>query len=297
MPARLTQTLPGYRAFVARFAEVKIGFDLLARFEIKLIPPALGRDDELSDEGFVAALVRIFEELQQWRFEGVCFLLDEAEYIISRGWAEEAWPYLRALKDSEAAVKSLLGIVLSGYRDLKEYRQRVGSPLNIAEVEWLTPLMPTESHLLAQRRSQRERMIVDNVDLAHVQEWAGSHPFLTQQILNALFDGRATTPTITTVNVAGSVGRQLRDHFSDWWNHDGRSDGIGDDERRVYRALAQHRRTTSGTLARASTLPEGRVIDALDVLVGTGIVLRIDDDVVAIGARLFERWVSLHHPK
>jgi hypothetical protein len=280
-----------YRTFLRHVAEVKVGVDFLAKIEVKLTPNAAGQADELSDDGFVRALVSTFEDLQQWRFEGVCFLIDEAEYIIRSNWADHAWSYFRSLKDSETAVKSLLGIVLSGYRDLKEYRQQVGSPLNIAHVEWLSPLRADESRTLALRRSQLERVSLDDRDFEHLSAWAGEHPFLVQQTLNALFDGRLVRSSTVTDDVIGALSRHLRPHFSHWWNHDGRSDGFGDDERRVYHALIEHPEAAITTLARAAALPDGRVLEAVDVLVGTGVASRPDDDHVMLGARLFERWV------
>ena len=287
--------IAAYQAFTRRVAEVKVGIDFLAKIEVKLAPNGSGMAEELSDDGFVKALVRTFAELAQWRFEGVCFLIDEAEYVIRHGWAGDAWPYLRSLKDTEMAVSPLLGIVLSGYRDLKEYRQQVGSPLNIAYVEWLTPLRDSESEALARGRSLREHVQIDDADLAAVQTWAGAHPFLVQQLLNALFDRRSEQPSTPASGVVGALMRELNPHFSHWWNHDGRSDGFGDDERHVYRTLIEYPQSDSATLARAATLPEGRILDALDVLVGTGVAIRVDDDRVALGARLFERWVVQNH--
>lgn len=92
-----------YAAFLRRVAEVKVGFDFLAKVEVKVATGNTGATDELSDDGFVTAMVETFKELNQWQFEGVCFLIDEAEYVIRQGWANNAWPYFRSLKSSNSS--------------------------------------------------------------------------------------------------------------------------------------------------------------------------------------------------
>jgi hypothetical protein len=63
------------------------------------------------------------------------------------------------LKDTDTAIKPFLGLLLSGYRDLKEYQQRVGSPLlNIAKIEWLTPLSEEEIQKLIGDRTEQEQI-------------------------------------------------------------------------------------------------------------------------------------------
>lgn len=236
-------------------------------------------------------VLRTFEELQPWHFDGVCFLIDEAEYVIRQGWANNAWPYFRSLKSSNTALGPLMGMVLSGYRDLKNYRQPVGSPLNNAHVVWLSPFSTDESAVLVEKRSARERAHVADADCGELLTWAGAHPFLTQQLLNALFDRRAADRAMTVDQTALPLVRALGAHFANWWNEDGTSDGFGDHERAVYRALIQHREADSRTLAQEANLPEGRVDDALEILVGTGVARRVSSEQVAIGSHLFERWV------
>ncbi len=79
------------------------------------------REHRLMHNDFRLALLRRIAKLRRWHFEGVCFLLDEAELIVRQDWANDAWSYFRGLKDTDTALKPFLGFLLSGYRDVKEY--------------------------------------------------------------------------------------------------------------------------------------------------------------------------------
>jgi hypothetical protein len=231
--------------------------------------------------------------LRKWQFEGVCFLPDEAEFIVSQAWANDAWSYFRGLKDTDMALKSCLGLLLSGYRTVQEYEQRVGSPLrNIAEVEWLTPLRLSETQALIARRSEAERVGLSEEDTRSVLDRAGGHPFLTQQMLNALFDARQATPSCPVAQLVPTLLQQHQHNFAGWWNADQRSDGFGDSERGLYRSLLTYRQETITSLVAATGYSPLRVATALAVLVGTGVVQQTDDEHYVIGARLFAEWVQ-----
>src|SRR5262249_173010 len=123
--ARFPEPLQAYRAFLKYVADVKVAIDFMVKLEVRLNPQASPDEQTLGDEAFVLALVRTIEDLRTARFEGLCFLIDEAEYVISQPWSDDAWSYFRSLKDTEPALKPFLGIVISGHRDLKQYRHRV----------------------------------------------------------------------------------------------------------------------------------------------------------------------------
>ena len=60
--------------------------------------------------------------------------------------------------------------------------------------------------------------------------------------------------------------------------------------------LVACREADAETIATQVSLTEGRVLDAMKVLVGSGVVISRDVDRVTIGSRLFERWVNLYDP-
>jgi predicted transcriptional regulator len=91
--------------------------------------------------------------------------------------------------------------------------------------------------------------------------------------------------------------RQLDRDFSAWWNDPQRPYSLGDRERTVYHALREHRQETAESLSQQARLSYGEVADALEVLVGTGVIQKVDDELWAIGSRLFEEWVVQQQPK
>ena len=168
-------------------------------------------------EDFRQDLLQLLDQLRKQRFEGICFILDGSEFLVKQDWANDAWSYLRALKDTGIALKPRLGFILSGYRDLKDYQQRVGSPLlNIADIEWLSPLTETETRSLISHRSQTERISLTTPEIKDIIEWAGGHPYLTQQMLNIMFDDRRLGKVRSPNSLSQYLIRQHDRDFAGW---------------------------------------------------------------------------------
>jgi len=65
----------------------------------------------------------------------------------------------------------------------------------------------------------------------------------------------------------------------------------------VYQALIEQRQGNAESLSQSLRCSYADVADALDVLVGTGVIQKMDDELHAIGAQLFEDWVTQQQPK
>lgn len=248
---------------------------------------------ELIHEDFRQDLLKLLKQLQKQQFEGGCFLIDGAEFIVTQDWANDAWSYFRALKDTDTALKPFIGLFFSGYRNLKEYQQRVGSPLlNIAELDWLSPLKESDIRALIGRRQQDENVVLTGAEIEAVITWAGGHPYLTQQVLNLLLDDRHQNKSRPIDSLIAQHIRQCDRDFSAWWSADHASYGFSQMEQTVYLALAQQQAGSVASLAKLTELSLGNVADVLEVLVGTGVVLQVEDDRYQIGARLFQQWVT-----
>ncbi|NET55162.1 MAG: TrmB family transcriptional regulator [Symploca sp. SIO2E6] len=278
---RLLRQIPG--------GSIKVG---LPKFDVSLnvVNPDCQR--RLINEDFRQDLLRMIKLLHKKQFTGVCYLIDGAEFIVSQPWANDAWSYLRAMKDTDTALKPFVGLIFSGYRDLKDYQQRVGSPLlNIAEVEWLGVLSAANMRSLIGYRSQMEHLSLTNQEIEQVITWSGGHPYLIQQLLNTIFDYKSSHKSQITENFISSLIRQYDVDFSAWWDNKTKSYGFSKLEQSVYLALIQQRKGTVETLAQEINVSIGEIADALEVLAGTGVIHKVDDEQYKIGAKLFEQWV------
>jgi hypothetical protein len=280
-----------YRRFLRQIPGGSLDLGL-PKFGLKLNVTNPDSDRSLIHEDFRQDLLKIIKQLQQKQFTGVCFLLDGSEFIVSQDWANDAWSYLRALKDTDTALKPFVGFILSGYRDLKDYQQAVGSPLlNIAEVEWLGTLTESETRSLIAYRSQEEKILLTEAEVDRVIEWAGCHPYLTQQLLNEIFDNSPQKKIQFSDNFMLHLIRQHDRDFSVWWDEDKRTYGFGQTEQTVYLALLDRREGTAETLLQTTNLSFGEVADSLEVLAGTGVIQNLGDERYKMGAKLFEQWV------
>jgi hypothetical protein len=93
-----------YRAFLERVSQVEVTIRFL---KVALRNPP--SEPRLTLNDFRDALQRAIDELRKLDFHGVCFLLDEAEFIVRQSWANDCWAYFRGLKDTDMAIKPFLG--------------------------------------------------------------------------------------------------------------------------------------------------------------------------------------------
>ncbi|MEQ9487065.1 helix-turn-helix domain-containing protein [Coleofasciculus sp. F4-SAH-05] len=175
---------------------------------------------------------------------------------------------------------------------MKDYQQRVGSPLlNIADVEWLGTLTESDTRSLIVQRSQNEGVPLTESGYNRILDWAGYHPYLTQQLINEIFDDYQMGKSRSTESFMLHQQRKHDRDFSAWWDEDQRSYGFSQLEETVYRTLVQQREGTAETLAEQAQFSFGQVADALEVLTGTGVIRQLDDERYTMGSKLFEEWV------
>jgi hypothetical protein len=199
------------------------------------------------------------------------------------------------LKDSNTGLRAFLGFLLAGYRDVKEYAQKVGSPLlPIADIEWLSALSIEKARELITFRASREKVSMNENDVSSVLDYSGCHPYLIQQILNCIFDAHQTSGSCSVDKHVRKILRipEIDVPFSSWWNMEGKSDGFGNDERSVYKTFIKKRECTVKEIATSANISEARAENALDVLAGTGVIHEVEEKwAYKIGCLLFEKWV------
>ncbi|MBW4581986.1 MAG: helix-turn-helix domain-containing protein [Tildeniella nuda ZEHNDER 1965/U140] len=281
-----------YQQFLNQFESGEVTISFLTAINAKVKINNLGREHLLDKTDFQKALSKTIIDLQKWDFEGVCFLFDEAVYLVREGWANSALSYFRSIKDDDMELSPLFGLVLSGYRALKNYQQEVGSPLyGFADFPWLGALEDSEAKQLIIHRIQEQQFFL-NDSVNTIMQWTGNHPYLTQQMLNSIFDIYQTNAKMNWEALFHKLIRQHDVDFSVWWNKNQQSDGFSDAERLVYEALIKNRRGTIKEMLKLVNLSESEVEDALVVLSGTGVIQRLDEECYSIGSLLFETWVK-----
>ena len=135
-----------------------------------------------------------------------------------------------------------------------------------------------------------EQVTLTDEEIVAIAEWAGTHPYLIQQLLNELFDNQRQQPLRPLKNLCSELLLQRSRDFSRWWHAD-QGDGPVEIEQRIYAELIAQREGTAESLAAIAGLPPGKVADALQLLAGTGVIRQLDDERYEIGARLFKEWV------
>jgi hypothetical protein len=281
-----------YRHFLSQVEGGELTMSFLSAINLKLNVKNSSYEKRLSHDDFRKALLASLAELQGWEIDGICFLLDGSEFVVGQAWANDAWSYLRGLKDTDTALKPFIGFLFSGYRNLRDYQQAVGSPLlNIAEVNWLTTLTKSELQSLISHRNQDKNVKLTDQDQEIIVEWGGGHPYLSQQLINYLLDTSAKSASLNMDSLKYDMLKQHDRDFSAWWDDPQRPYSLGESERKLYKAIMQCRQGTVESLIGQLHLSHGAVTEALEVLVGTGMIKQTNEESWEIGSRLFEEWV------
>jgi hypothetical protein len=182
---------------------------------------------------------------------------------VTEKWADDAFSYFRALKDSSDPLSPFIGLLLSGFRGVRDYKQRIGSALyNIGSSVYLGPLIENETMALIENRCENEAREIDDEDVKFILEAAGGHPFLTQQTISAVLDRTATT----LANVRKTLVKSHAIDFSSWWNLANKPDGCGPNERAAYRVVADRRLASLSSVAESARLSDLEALDALECL-------------------------------
>jgi hypothetical protein len=274
-----------YRRFLRQIEGGSASF--FGSMELNVINP--DQERELIHDDFSQDLVNTISRLQTEKCQGICFLLDGADYIVKQAWANDAWSYLRSLKDADnSAIRSFLGLVLAGYRDLKDYHQTIGSPLfNIADIKWLSTLNPEETKDLINRRCQDGQCNTTEIFINRMIELGGCHPFLTNQVLCTYLENLHRNPPLSKSQLEVQLIKELKGYFRTWWE-----ERFREDERKIYLVLVQEREISAESLSeKIEDLAPGKIEDALEILAGSGVILKVNDDSYRIGSGLFEQWV------
>ncbi len=239
---------------------------------------------------FEGRLEVAIEALRVHGFHGVSFALDECETLVGQDWwTKDASPTLRFEVES-ATFGKRLSFVFTGFRELRDHHQIVGSRLmDVATSDWLSPLGSSEVRALVHRRCGKRG--VGDQELADVESLAGGHPWLTQRLVSSWLDSKSNSGRPSVREVGANLLVSLDHHFDVWWGRDGVKGGLKEPERRVYLALMSLGEASEVELATRTNQSEYNCRKCLHVLCGVGIVVATGDQSYRLGARLFADWV------
>lgn len=285
-----------YQSFLKNLSNAQIGLKTLNFADIKLSIDNPHYKKCLDNNDFRVLFFKALSEVEKNNFNSICFILDGADYIAHQdSWANSAWSYLRGLKDYEPIIKNNLGIILSGYRELKEFQQRVGSKLlEIADIDWLESFNEKEISLLINNRCHDEGKTLSSEQFSQVKEWAGYHPYLSQQMLNTLFHSNTGTKSINNKELIQKLLIKHHYDFLKWWNSSDDSGGFGQLERDIYLLLLKSRQLSINNLSDLIDFGPLDIGESINILLGSGVISRAPERQYIITNKLFETWVNIH---
>lgn len=282
-----------YRSYQSKISNTQVTISFLKTVGVKLELENAYKTRQLSDEIFMEGLLQTLGELQSLEFDGICFLLDNAEFIAKQEWATDAWNYFRSFKDSKNnPLNPYVGFIFSGYRELKDYQQKVGSPLlNIANIKWLSPLCEEDIKEVIRTREEFDTFSMNEDIIKTIIEWTGCHPCLVHLMLDIVSDKILQDNSFQLEGIVEEIIDQQSDVFSSWWNEKHWCGRLEDEDRDIYRIFMEHRKGDLKFIAQIAKKGPMKVKSTLQVLCATGLIRKLEDGSYCIGARLFEEWV------
>lgn len=249
------------------------------------------RERRLNNDDFQAAFRSLQKTLENSGFQGVCILLDNADFILSKNWADDFSRYFHGLKN-DVNIKDYFGLVLSGYKTLRDYKQQITSPLSAIAIEvLLEPFSNSDIQTLLNHRCRQEQIPLTEKALSFIKELAGCHPYLTHQAFNVLGDCHHNKEKPSLAELKSRVLDHCSRDFATWWPETSNPDSLGDDARAVYRALIGYQERTQEQIRNSLSLSPNNVKRMLDLLLATGVVLK-REQYYKIGSQLFAAWVQ-----
>ena len=100
--------------------------ELWTKPELETLENVIPPDGEIQRELFQNILLNIINTALQRYYNGIVYLIDDIGYCIGKPWWDETANYIRAIKDDTSlGLRTRLGFIFSGFRELKEFSQKV----------------------------------------------------------------------------------------------------------------------------------------------------------------------------
>jgi len=261
--------------------------------ELETIENILPSDKEIQREPFQEALLDVISTTLQKHYDGIVYLIDDVGFFIGKPWWDEAANYIRAVKDNpNIGLRSRLGFIFSGFRELKEFYQKVGSKLSeIAVVEPVKCFRQDEV-----KEACRERCgEMDEDTIAEVLEYGGCHPFLTQYLLIHWHEEHRCKGTPSVDQIASQFCGKRPSDFQIWWNEKDEESGLSEHEHQIYRFLLSRKdfiNIEGENLSRHfSYYSLNEIGESLTYLSYAGLLTEVEEGIHRMGAKMFQDWV------
>ena len=141
------------------------------------------------------------------------------------------------------------------------------------------------------RRFSQEKEPLNDVDKSFLWEYSGGYPFLLQQLINTKIDARreGVLGDDALVRLALLEQNQI---FRDWWNLDGKTDGLTGRERTVYQNLPDEGSVSLDELLAKLDAKLMPLMETLQILCGSGLVREAKPEQYEISSLLFRKWTQ-----
>lgn len=271
--------------------------ELWTKPELETLENVIPPDGEIQRELFQNILLNIINTALQRYYNGIVYLIDDIGYCIGKPWWDETANYIRAIKDDTSlGLRTRLGFIFSGFRELKEFSQKVGSKLSeIAVIEPVKCFNPGEVKEACQERcSEMDEGMVDEV-----LEYTGCHPFLTQYLLTHWHGERQRGGTPSVAKIASKFPISRPKDFQTWWNEKGEKPGLSERERKIYLSLLEEDCIPIEGETLSPRFPDysiNDIDDSLTYLSCAGLVTEVEERDYRMGAKMFQDWVRKNRP-
>ena len=223
----------------------------------------------------------------------IVFLIDEMEEMLGQEWTDGALRNLRSLHNT-SLMRGSLSFVLTGFKDLHTYKEKMGSPLaNIALTQPLSVLSHEESIELMTKPLEAPpiRIIQDEI-----YRQSGGHPFLIQYLMWRICHNNPAAATKGDVEEAIDIFHHQRDDFPHWW------ESLSKVEGEVYALLArgEHGMLKEDICAKLG-IEKKEAGDVLNFLCYLGIAKQPERNHFCVSSLMFRDWAQneglLEHDK
>ena len=252
--------------------------------DLKNVEAQISQDDANNFDRFTSHLNTLMETIiPRLGKVRIVFLIDEMEEMLGQEWTDSALGHLRWLHYS-SPMRGSVSFVLTGFKDLHTYKEKVGSPLtNIALTQTLSVLSYEESiELMTKPLKVPPTQTIQN----EIYRQSGGHPFLIQYLMWRICHNNPVVATKDDVEEAIDIFHRQRDDFQNWWG------SLSEMEQKVYALLArdEHGMLKEDICAKLG-IEKKKAGDALNFLCYLGIAKQ-EQNHFCVSSLMFRDWAE-----
>jgi len=214
-------------------------------------------------------------------------LIDDAKHLVSgQEWSDAMYHQLRYLF-VDSPLSNKISTVLTGFRQIRDLREKVGSPFNHMQTRYLYGLSMDDCRIIF--GSKGIKLPAECLD--HIYDMTGGHVFLITGFIYYLMESKKQIDMNILYDISDEISNNFYNTFDSW------NKKLSNEDRSLYSFLSSNEAWQEEEYIRNNF--KGPWKDSLDVLLCMGLIKRKRENLInyySVTCNLFRNWFLSMEP-